>query len=110
LIELFAPSFTVSKMLFLIYQPIIQLIWGCGGSVGMWWLSWGCGGSDGDVVAQLGMWWLSGDVVAQRGCGGSAGDVVAQWGCYGIQQVAGAAEGACYYVFWENGKGISIKT
>jgi hypothetical protein len=43
---------------------------GCGGSVGMWWLSgdvaaqWGCGGS-------VGMWWLSGDVVAQWGCGGS---------------------------------------
>jgi hypothetical protein len=32
---------------------------------------WGCGVS-------VGMWWLCGDVVAQRGCGGSVGDVVAQ--------------------------------
>jgi hypothetical protein len=38
--------------------------WGCGGSVGIWWLR-------GDVVAQrgcggpVGMWWLCGDVVAQ---------------------------------------------
>jgi hypothetical protein len=46
--------------------------WGCGGLVGMWWLSRGCdgsvgkyGGSAGDVVAQQGMWWLRGDVVAQ---------------------------------------------
>jgi hypothetical protein len=55
--------------------------WGCGGLVGMWWLSRGCDGSAGDevaqwgnMVAQQGMWWLS------RGCGGSAGDVMAQWG------------------------------
>jgi hypothetical protein len=25
---------------------------GCGGLVGMWWLSRGCGGSEGDEVAQ----------------------------------------------------------
>jgi hypothetical protein len=46
--------------------------WGCGGAVGMWWLSgdmvaqWGYGGS-------VGIWWLSGDVVAQWGYGGSVG-------------------------------------
>jgi hypothetical protein len=30
---------------------------------------WGCGGS-------VGMWWLRGDVVAQWGCGGKEGECV----------------------------------